>query len=104
MKKELKKAGRKKIDPTKVKKNVTVYITQQKIDEHGGIDSLKEKINFFIDNMHPIKFEEYSKRKNVLTMQNFVYTGLEANYVLGFYEGSETITKIPNNVYETFFR
>ena len=51
------KAGRKKIDPAKVKKNVAVYITQQKIDEHGGIDSLKEKINFFID---PLNGQMYS--------------------------------------------
>ncbi len=97
------KAGRKKIDPTKVKKNVAVYITQQKIDEHGGIDSLKEKINFFIDNMNIIKLDS-GTRRNAITMQLFSPSRIDDDYVSGNYHNSETEIKIPTNIFETFFR
>lgn len=103
MKKEFKKAGRKKIDPTKVKKNVAVYITQQKIDEHGGIDALKEKINFFIYNMHPIE-SDHSTRTNIHTMQKFIPNKIDDNYVTGSYLMETTEIKIPRNIFETFFR
>lgn len=99
------KAGRKKIDPSKVKKNVAVYRDQIEIDEHGGIDNLKEKINYFIENLHPIKFDPSRQtRTNIITMQKFITASWDNLYISGTYEGSETSIKIPINIFETFFR
>lgn len=100
------KAGRKNIDPMKVKKNVAVYRQQKEIDENGGMDKLKEKINYFVDNMHPIKFNpsDPAGRTNIVTMQQFNVEEWNDEYIIGCYEHSNTEIKIPINIFETFFR
>lgn len=99
------KAGPKPKDPSLIKKNVAVYREQREIDEHGGIDNLKEKINYFVENMHPIKLSSGNRiRRNVITMQVFTVHLDDENYITGTYDGTDTLTKIPINIFETFFR
>lgn len=99
------KTGAKRKDPALIKKNVAVYREQREIDEHGGIDNLKEKINYFVENMHPIKLSNGNMiRRNVITMQTFTVHFDDENYITGTYDGTDTLTKIPINIFETFFR